>query len=134
MDKKLIIGAILAVFIIISVSMGSAVNTVQVTQKSVEKKLDKLDSPLFKMRSRDAIIDKNQQSKEKIYYFIEKYFENRIFSITPIINLFIKKIFGVQESIPEQNYRIMDTYSKCTYTADSARCKAAGMSCYTSSC
>ena len=56
MKKIVIIAAFFAVFILIGMGFTSALNTVQSNdKKSVAKGLDKLDSPLFQIRTYNAI-------------------------------------------------------------------------------
>ena len=58
MNKKIIIGAILASFIMIGVSMVTAVST-----QTKEEKLNKIDSPLFKIRTKNSINEKTESVK-----------------------------------------------------------------------
>ena len=76
MNRKIIIGVILASFIMIGVGLVSAVNT-QTREK--QKELEKIDSPLFKIRTGNALTEEKTTMKNKIRNIITNFLENRIF-------------------------------------------------------
>ena len=78
MNKKIIIGVILASFIMIGLTMASALDT---NSKEKQKKLEKIDSPLFKIRTNIFIKEKNQDSENIAHKFLSK----RIFLIPYLI-------------------------------------------------
>ncbi len=88
MNKKIVLTAILASFILIGVGLVSAVNT---QTKEKQKELDKKDSPLFKIRTGKAITEEKTTVKNKIRNIITKFLENRIFLNFPVVKLFLKK-------------------------------------------
>lgn len=82
MDKKILIGVLLAIFVMVSVSMVSAVNT----QTKEKKELKKIDSPLFKLRTEEATKEKTQDMKISFRNIIANFLENRLFMRHSIFN------------------------------------------------
>jgi len=76
MNKKIIIGVIIASFVMIGVGLVSAVNT---QTKEKQKELEKIDSPLFKIRTGKAITAEKTTVRNKIRNIITNFLENRIF-------------------------------------------------------
>ncbi len=78
MNKKIIIGVILASFVMIGLTMASALDT---QTKEKQKNLEKIDSPLFKIRTNKFIKEKNQDFENTMSNFLNK----RIFLIPYLI-------------------------------------------------
>ncbi|MEF8879112.1 MAG: hypothetical protein V5A64_01815 [Candidatus Thermoplasmatota archaeon] len=81
--KKILIFGLITALILITTTMVSAVNTTT-SQQNKQEKPNKLDSPLFKTRTKQSINEKTQQIKQKIQNFITNLLENRIFIPLPI--------------------------------------------------
>ncbi|MEF8879116.1 MAG: hypothetical protein V5A64_05905 [Candidatus Thermoplasmatota archaeon] len=75
--KKILIFGLITALILITTTMVSAVNTTT-SQQNKQEKPNKLDSPLFKTRTKQSINEKTQQIKQKIQNFITNLLENRI--------------------------------------------------------
>lgn len=73
MNKKLVIGCIGIVFMLVAISMASAVSS-----KRVEKK----ESPLFKVRTENAI-GQEGKTKERVYNFLIRFVKNRVVFFAP---------------------------------------------------
>ncbi|MEF8879902.1 MAG: hypothetical protein V5A64_05885 [Candidatus Thermoplasmatota archaeon] len=80
--KKILIFGLITALILITTTMVSAVNTTT-SQQNKQEKPNKLDSPLFKTRTKQSINEKTQQIKQKIQNFITNLLENRIFLVFP---------------------------------------------------
>lgn len=77
MKNKILIIGVLAVFMLVTISMATAIST----EKTDEKK----ESPLFKIRVQNAMQEKKQRVNERMHNFFVKLISDRIFLHTPLI-------------------------------------------------
>ena len=90
MKKKMVIGLIISIFVIVGISIASAVNT---TAKKEEKQLNKIDSPLFNIRTQKILQNKDSKTnyqKGIFTNFLRMLKEERTIYIPELI----KNIFG----------------------------------------
>jgi hypothetical protein len=93
MEKKVVLLAFLATFILLGMGISSALNTTQEKEEK-SKDLDKLDSPLFQIATMKAIKDPVEE-KGVVYNFIirflDRFFNDRIF-YTPLL-LLLQRVY-----------------------------------------
>lgn len=77
MNKKIGVIGILTVFMLLSLSIATAV--------SIKKTNEEKESPLYQIRTQNVIQEKAQIFKDKVKYFIINVFENRLFLQLPLI-------------------------------------------------
>ena len=76
MNRKITISAIFVIFMLVAITMVSAVSN---------KRIEKKESPLFKIRVQDTITEKKEILKERMNNFFVNLIENKIFLYVPLI-------------------------------------------------
>ena len=90
----------------IGVSLVSAVNT---QTKEKQKELEKIDSPLFKIRTKNAIKEETP-IKNKIKDIITNFLENRVFLLKEVLINFMKS--NLKDS--DESYHTTEPIELCT--------------------
>lgn len=105
MRKKLVIFGILAAFVLISVSASGIYG---LSQEQIKRDAGKANSPLFGIRLRESIVDRNNNVKSKIVTIISNFLSTeRIFLMIPTLE---KGHFGLNRLSTWSKY-MCDTYS-----------------------
>lgn len=83
MKNKITIICILTVFMLLTISFATAVNT--------NAKTNKKESPLFQIRTQGAIKDNIKEGKEKISDMITSFINNRVYLRIPLLEYMLGK-------------------------------------------